>query len=174
MGLPTWLSDKEYACQCRRCKRHRFDPWVGQILGGNGNPLQYSCLDNFTDRGAWRSVVHGGLKELNTTEQLSMHSHTYSCSPKDLVSMWPVAILYYLPSQLGFRKESSWEFLWRLSLALRNRGLFLVLGYQLYLTVFSPERETGVPVRDNLPTYFKNIKWCSTSCSSNRGLTKKK
>ena len=114
-----------------------------------------------------------GLKELNTTEQLSMHSHTYSCSPKDLVSMWPVAILYYPPSQLGFRKESSWEFLWRLSLALRNRGLFLVLGYQLYLTVFSPERETGVPVRDNLPTYFKNIKWCSTSCSSNRGLTKK-
>ena len=26
--------------------------------GGNGNPLQYSCLGNPTDRGAWRSVVH--------------------------------------------------------------------------------------------------------------------
>ena len=27
--------------------------------GGNGNPLQYSCLDNPMDRGAWRAIVHG-------------------------------------------------------------------------------------------------------------------
>ena len=27
--------------------------------GGDGNPLQYSCLDNPTDRGAWRATVHG-------------------------------------------------------------------------------------------------------------------
>ena len=27
--------------------------------GGNGNPLQYSCRDNPTDRGAWRATVHG-------------------------------------------------------------------------------------------------------------------
>ena len=26
--------------------------------GGNGNPLQYSCLENPTDRGAWRATVH--------------------------------------------------------------------------------------------------------------------
>ena len=26
---------------------------------GNGNPLQYSCLDNFMDRGAWWAIVHG-------------------------------------------------------------------------------------------------------------------
>ena len=32
------------ACQCRRC---RFDPWVRKTPGeGNGNPLQYSCLEN--------------------------------------------------------------------------------------------------------------------------------
>jgi len=31
----------------------RFDPWVGKIPGeGNGNPLQYSCLENSMDRGA--------------------------------------------------------------------------------------------------------------------------
>ena len=29
--LPTWLSGKEYAYQCRRCKRHGFDPWVRKI-----------------------------------------------------------------------------------------------------------------------------------------------
>ena len=27
--------------------------------GGNGNPLQYSCLENSMDRGAWRATVHG-------------------------------------------------------------------------------------------------------------------
>ena len=31
MGPPRWLSDEESACQCRRCKRSRFDPWVRKI-----------------------------------------------------------------------------------------------------------------------------------------------
>ena len=30
--------------------------------GGNGNPLQYSCLENSIDRGAWRAAVHGVAK----------------------------------------------------------------------------------------------------------------
>ena len=30
--------------------------------GGNGNPLQYSCLENPTDGGAWQAVVHGVAK----------------------------------------------------------------------------------------------------------------
>ena len=30
--------------------------------GGNGNPLQYSCLENLMDRGAWRATVHGVTK----------------------------------------------------------------------------------------------------------------
>ena len=30
--------------------------------GGNGNPLQYSCLENPMDRGAWKAAVHGVAK----------------------------------------------------------------------------------------------------------------
>ena len=30
--------------------------------GGNGNPLQYSCLENSMDRGAWQASVHGFAK----------------------------------------------------------------------------------------------------------------
>ena len=30
--------------------------------GGNGNPLQYSCLENPTDRGVWRATIHGVAK----------------------------------------------------------------------------------------------------------------
>ena len=34
---------------------------------GNGNSLQYSCLENPMDRGAWQPQVHGVAKELDTT-----------------------------------------------------------------------------------------------------------
>ena len=42
---------------------------LGSMLGsgrssaeGNGNPLQYSCLGNLMDRGAWQASVHGAAK----------------------------------------------------------------------------------------------------------------
>ena len=38
----------------------------------NGNPLQYSCLENSLDKGAWQATVHGVTKELDTTEQLTL------------------------------------------------------------------------------------------------------
>jgi len=34
---------------------------------GNGNPLQYSCLGNLMDRGAYQAIVHRMAKELDTT-----------------------------------------------------------------------------------------------------------
>ena len=37
--------------------------------GGNDNPLQYSCLENSMDSGAWQSAVRGVTKELDMTEQ---------------------------------------------------------------------------------------------------------
>ena len=50
---------------------------VGSISGlgrspgeGNGNPLQYFCLGNPMDRGAWRAIVHRVKKQLDTTWQL--------------------------------------------------------------------------------------------------------
>ena len=36
-----------------QCRRPGFDPWVRSPGGGNGNPLQYSCMENLMDRGAW-------------------------------------------------------------------------------------------------------------------------
>ena len=44
-------------------------PELGRSPGErNGNPLQYSCLNNIMDRGAWQATVHGVTKELDTTE----------------------------------------------------------------------------------------------------------
>ena len=53
LGFPGTARSKEPTCQCRRCKRHGFNPWVGRSPGGGlGNPLQYSHLENLMDRGA--------------------------------------------------------------------------------------------------------------------------
>ena len=41
---------------------------------GNGNPLQYSCLENPMDGGAWWATVHGS-QESDATERLHFHFH---------------------------------------------------------------------------------------------------
>ena len=54
--LPRWLGGKESACQVGDTDSV---PGSGRSPGeGNGNPLQYSCLGNPMDRGAWRAIVH--------------------------------------------------------------------------------------------------------------------
>ena len=42
--------------------------------GEHDSPLQYSCLENSMDRGAWWATVHGVTKESDTTEQLRTHT----------------------------------------------------------------------------------------------------
>ena len=67
---------RESACPCRRFE---FDPWLGRSPGeGNANPLQYSCLGDPMDRGAWQATVHGDRNrvrhDLGTKQQQSISS----------------------------------------------------------------------------------------------------
>ena len=63
--LPWQLSGKESACNSGDTGSI---PGSGRSPGeGNGNPLQYSCLEKPTDRGAWQATVHGVTEELDTT-----------------------------------------------------------------------------------------------------------
>ena len=47
--------------------------------GGHGNPLQYCCLENPMDRGAWQAMVHRVAKSLTRLKQLGMHACPLSC-----------------------------------------------------------------------------------------------
>ena len=56
---------------------------VGSISGlgrspraGNGNPFQYSCLENSVDRGAWQATFYGVARKLDMTEHTHTHTHT--------------------------------------------------------------------------------------------------
>ena len=55
--------------------------WGRSPGGGNGNPLQYSCLENSMDRGAWWTVVPGVTKsqtQLSVHMHVCVHTHTHT------------------------------------------------------------------------------------------------
>ena len=70
-GFPWWLSGEESA---RKAGDVGSIPGSGRFPGGgHANPLQYSCLENPMDRGAWQATVHGVAKSWTQLKQLSMH-----------------------------------------------------------------------------------------------------
>ena len=68
--IPAASDSKESACNVGD---PGSIPGLGRSPGaGNGNPLQYSCLENPTDRGAWWATRHGVPE---TWTRLSVHTH---------------------------------------------------------------------------------------------------
>ena len=73
--FPVGSEDKASACNVGDLGSI---PGLGRVPGeGNGNPLQYSCLENPMDRGAWQATVHGVAKSWT---QLS-DFHLLNCNP---------------------------------------------------------------------------------------------
>ena len=66
LGLPWWLSGKEFIRQCRRTWDWSLG-WEDPLDEGHGNPLQYPCLGNPMDREAWWAIVPGVTKESDMT-----------------------------------------------------------------------------------------------------------
>ena len=63
-------------------------PGLGSSPGeGNGNPVQYSCLGNHMDRGAWRAKVHRVTKESDMTEWLNSNNNRGPCHTQEHSSL---------------------------------------------------------------------------------------
>ena len=80
--------------------------------GGHGNALQYSCLRNSMDRGAWWIAVHGVAKSQTWLKRLSMHTHTALALPKQQThsAKWlQVSLLrYYVAFPLPHPEPLPW------------------------------------------------------------------
>ena len=76
-GFPDGSDSKESACNERDLG---LIPGSGRSPGkGNGNPLQYSCLENPMNRGAWWTTVHGVAKSrTRLSNWVHMHTHTHT------------------------------------------------------------------------------------------------
>ena len=89
MGFPGGSEDKASACNAGDTG---LIPGLGRSPGeGNGNPLQYSCLENPTERGAWRAIVHGVTKSrtrLSDFTHTHTHTHTHTQLPNSDMSAW--------------------------------------------------------------------------------------
>ena len=74
-GLPWWLSGKESMCNAGDTGDAVSIPVLRRSpRGRNGNPLQYSCLENPMDRGAWQASVYRVAQSRTRLKQLSMHA----------------------------------------------------------------------------------------------------
>ena len=73
VGFSGGTSGKEPACQCRRHREVGLFPGYGRSPEGrHDHPLQYSCLENPMDRGAWKPTIHTGSQSRSG----STHVHT--------------------------------------------------------------------------------------------------
>ena len=91
-GFPSGSDGKESACSAGG---PRLSPGSGRSPGGGkDNPLQYSCLNNPIDRGAWQAYSPWGCKESDIVEQLNNNNNL------------PYIFPTFQIEKLGFRKLS--------------------------------------------------------------------
>ena len=72
--LPQWLGGKESTCNAGASEDTDMILRLGRSPGaGHGKPLQYSCLKNYMDRGAWQVISHGLAKRGTQLKQVTTH-----------------------------------------------------------------------------------------------------
>ena len=113
LGFPGGSDGKESA---RNVGYPGLIPGLGSFLGeGNGDPPQYSCLENSMDRGAWRATAHGVAK--SRTLLSNFHSLTYSLtllpsrSPPEWCihyNQWTSSAHHHHPEHIVYTGVHSW------------------------------------------------------------------
>ena len=101
--FPGGSTVKNLSAKSTGDKRTGFNPWVGKApKEGNSNPFQYSCLENFMDRGAWRSLVHRAAKSQTLLKQLSMHVCYFLIINRLIINHWLRNIMKFIISLLAW------------------------------------------------------------------------
>ena len=72
---------------------------------GNGYPLQYSCLENSMDRGAWWATIHWVCKESDTKEYTHTHTHTRTVNHR--VNVTACQMIKTITQEVGRTQEGT-------------------------------------------------------------------
>ena len=110
-GIPVALMVKSLPAHAGDTGHMSLIPGSGRSLGGgNSNPLQYSCLGNFMDRGASQGTVHGVAKRGTWLKWLSMHAWREMPAPKGqrLTMVKPLGPATKTPTCRAKVSESDW------------------------------------------------------------------
>ena len=139
--------------------------WVRKILGGgHGNPLQYCCLRNPRDRGAWWATVHGVREESDKSYRLTLSLHCLrelrSCMPHGVAkkilkkekvrSLW--SSCYFLHSFIIL----SWP---TLSPILREQDL----GWKQYMFIVQKQQAKHIKITCSSTTWRELLLTCGMS-----------
>ena len=104
-GFPQWLSGKESTYNTGSSGDKSSIPGSGRSPGGGySNPLQYSCLENPMDRGAWCATTPGVAKSQTRLKRLSRAWHMINWASKTVerdLTIWFVP-LPMIPSLIHF------------------------------------------------------------------------
>ena len=105
LDFPSGPSGKEPACQCRRCKRCRFYPWVRRISWRRARqPTPVFCLKNPMDRGAWWATIHRVAKSWIRLKRLGTHTHTHT--------LYYVAVHFFLYTVVFYTQLFLYTVVW--------------------------------------------------------------
>ena len=117
---PHWLSSKESDFNMGDTGEAGLIPELGRSPGGeHGNPLQYSCLENTMDRGAWWTIVHRVAKSWTRLKQLGIsgekrpkchHQSVSSVAQSCWILCDPMVCLACQgPLSMGFSRQEYWS-----------------------------------------------------------------
>ena len=163
ISLPHNSVSKESACNAGDLGSI---PWLGRSPGeGNGNPLQYSCLKNPMDRGAWQATVHGATRVGHdlVTKAPPLYTSTSSISKPQPVSL---PYVLHLGSKLSLiisvfkmsrgRLFQSYKFSSSKQLSRTWDFSFFSLFHLLYVDIQPDQQSTMLPISTG-----DNLLWCS-------------
>ena len=113
IGLPRWLSVKESTCQCRRCRRLGFGPWMGKIpWRRERQPTPVFLPGKSHGQRTWWATVHGVVKESDMTEPSCTGGYSNSVwnhkGPWDSLSAINVNFLFLVGISL-WQPQAAWR-----------------------------------------------------------------
>ena len=144
-----------------------LNPGLGRSPGeGHGNPLQYSCLENPMDRGAWRAIVHGVTKSRTPLKWLSsIRKLFYIPHQRSLTPWWCLNMFLHLESSTPSPKLHSFQLCHRLFIS-NSPAAAAAKSLQSCLTLWDPI--DGSPPGSPIPGILqaRTLEWVAISSSN--------